>query len=143
MDLNTRQILFLSVILFYLLPVACEHTPEKAPEPLEGFFEKVTTLVSTTVRTSLRGDLSKQRLLEEKLPLFGKMPNLNEFTSEMKKIESLRDLGYLIETDILFELQKPEHYKERIKFNSQEIQHQLILSVTAGMKRALEQLKER
>ncbi len=143
MDLNIRQAFFLSLILFFLVLIACEHIPERGPEPLEGFFEKVTTLTTTTVRNSLREDLSKQRLLEEKLPIFEKMSNLNELTSEMKKMESLKDLGYLIETDVLFELQKPEYYKERVEFNSQDIQQPLILSVVAGMKRALEQLKER
>ncbi len=143
MYLNLRQVFFLYPILFFLVLIACKHIPERGPQPLEGFFEKVTTLVTATVRTYLRGDLSKQRLLEENLFIFKKMSNLDEFTSEIKKIDSLKDLGSLIETDILFELQKSEHHKERIEFNSQDFQRQLILSITMGMRRALEQLKER
>lgn len=141
MDLNIRQAFFLSFILFFFVLIACEHIPERGPEPLEGFFEKVTTLVTTTVRSFVRKDPLKQRLLEESLPLFEEKLNLNELTSEIKKVEPLKDLGELIKGDILFELQKPEYSQERSRFNSQQVQRQLIWSIITGMKRALDQLK--
>jgi len=143
MILKNRKVCFWVLLLSFFVLLACEHTPERGPEPLEGFFEKVTALVTTTLRSHLRGDLSKQRLLEERIPSFERMTHLNQLTTEMRVIESLKDLGDLIEKDVFFELQKPEHDKERDGFNSPEIQRSLILSITSGMKRALDQLRER
>ncbi len=143
MSLKKRKVCFWVLLPSFLVLLACEHPPERGPEPLEGFFEKVTALVTATLRSHLRGDLSKQRLLEERIPSFEKLTHLNQLTTEMKGIESLKDLAYLIEKDVFFELQKPEHNKERDQFNSPEIQRPLILSITSGMKRALDQLRER
>jgi hypothetical protein len=132
------MVLLLSLLLFN---VACEHTPEVGPEPLGGFFEKVTALVTTTVRGQLRENLPKQKMLESKLPSFEKTLTMNELMDEIKGTEAIKDLAYIIETDVLFELQKPEHQRERISFNNSEIQRQLVSAILAGMKRALDQLK--
>ncbi|MGQ9509355.1 MAG: hypothetical protein ACUVTN_08145 [Thermodesulfobacteriota bacterium] len=133
--------IYLPFLSFLLFLATCGHTPEEAPEPLRGFFEKVSTLGTTTVRSYLREDLSKQRLLEEKLPFFEKMTNLNQLSSKLKKMNSLKELVPLIEKDIFFELQKLEHRKEKEEFHSPDIQPQLISSITFGMRRALNQLK--
>lgn len=106
-----------------------------------GYYEKVTTLVTSTVRSQLRDRPPKQNLLLSQLPSFEKATTLNQLMDELKGIDSLKDLAYLIETDVLFELQKPEHYNEKIHFDSPEVQRQLVASILAGMRRALDQLK--
>lgn len=106
-----------------------------------GFFERVTALVTTTARGQLRDNPLKQKLLLSQLPSFEKAPSMNDLMEEMKRIDPLKDLAYLIETDVLFELQKPEHYNEKIHFDSTEVQRQLVISILAGMKKALDQLK--
>jgi hypothetical protein len=133
-----RTVLFLSILLFL---AACEHSPEIGPEPLAGFSEKVTALVTTTVRGQLRDNPPKQKLLLAQLPSFEKTVTMNQLIDELKGIDPLKDLSYLIETDIMFELQKPENQREKIGFNSPEIQRHLVSSILAGMKRALDQLK--
>lgn len=130
--------LLLSLLLFL---AACEHTPDVGPEPLGGFFEKVTALATTTVRGQLRDNLSKQNLLAGQLPSLEKTLTMNQFMDELKGIDSLRDLAYFIESDVMFELQKPEHQSERTNFNNPEIQRQLVSAILAGMNRALNQLK--
>ncbi len=134
-----------TLLLFFLLLcfTACEHSQEMGPRPLEGFFEKVTALVTTTVRSRLRDHLPAQKLLRSYLPSFEKAPTLNHLMEVMKGIDGLKDLAYLIESDVHFELQKPEHYYEKVHFNSQDIQRPLVGSVLAGMKRALEQLQRK
>jgi len=129
------------LLSLFLCLIACETTPDVGPEPLGGFNEKVTTLVTTTVRGRLRENLSKQKLLEAQLPSFEKTLTMSQLMDELKEIESLKDLAYLIETDVMFELQKPEHQRERISFNNPEIQRQLVSAIHAGLKRALDQLK--
>lgn len=130
-------VFLLSTFLFLSV---CEHTPEIGPEPLTGFSEKVTALVTTTVRGQLRDNLPKQKLLEERLFSFEKMVTMNQLMDELKGIDLLRDLAYLIETDIMFELQKPENQREKMGFNSPEIQRQIVSAINAGMKKALRQL---
>jgi hypothetical protein len=134
---------FITVFLLSVLLslAACEHTPDVGPEPLGGFNEKVAALVTTTVRGHLRENLPKQKLLESQLPSLEKTLTMNQLTEELKGIDPLKDLAYFIETDIMFELQKPEHQRERISFNNPEIQRQLVSAILAGMKRALDQLK--
>ncbi len=127
------------IIAFFL--AACETSPEISPRPLAGFFEKVTALVTTTVRGQLRDHLLKQQLLEAHLPSFERMTAMNQLTEELKTIEPLKNLAYLLEADILFELQKPEHHYERSHFNSPEVQRPLVSAIVAGMKKALAQLK--
>lgn len=133
-----RAVLLLSLLLFY---AACETSPEIGPEPLAGFFERVTALVTTTVRGQLRDNPPKQQLLTAQLPSLEKTATMNQLTEELKGIDSLKDLAYLIEMDIMFELQKPENQRERIGFNSPEIQRQVVSAIIAGMKKALAQLK--
>lgn len=134
---NFRTVLLLSLLLFL---TTCEHTPEIGPEPLTGFSERVSALVTSTVRAQLRDNPSKQKLLTDQLPSFEKMTTLNQLMDELKGLDPLKDLAYLIETDILFELQKPENQKERIHFNSPEIQHAIVSATLHGMKKALRQL---
>jgi hypothetical protein len=130
-----------SLLFIFISLSACEHTPEIGPEPLGGFNEKVTALVATTVRGRLRENLPKQKLLETQLPSLEKTLTMNQLMDELKGIESLKDLAYLIETDVIFELQKPEHQRERISFNNPEVQRRLVSGILTGMKRALDQLK--
>ncbi|OGP74008.1 MAG: hypothetical protein A2V86_08150 [Deltaproteobacteria bacterium RBG_16_49_23] len=133
------RIVFLLSILLFL--AACEHSPEIGPGPLAGFSEKATALVTTTVRGQLRDNPPKQTLLAAQLPSFEKTATMNQLMDELKGIDPLKNLAYLIETDIMFELQKPEHHYERSHFNSSEIQREVVLAIITGMKRALAQLK--
>ncbi|MBM4277033.1 MAG: hypothetical protein FJ130_04000 [Deltaproteobacteria bacterium] len=134
----SRIIFLLSILLFL---AACEHSPEIGPEPLAGFFERVTALVTTTVRGQLRDNPPKQQLLTAQFPSLEKTVTMNQLMDELKGVDSFKDLAYLIEMDILFELQKPEHQRERIGFNSPEIQRQVVSAIIAGMKKALAQIK--
>jgi len=129
------------ILMIALFVAACEHSPEIGPEPLAGFFERVTALVTTTVRGQMRDNPPKQQLLTAQLSSLEKTATMNQLTEELKGIDSLKDLAYLIETDIMFELQKPENQRERIGFNSPEIQRQVVSAIIAGMKKALTQLK--
>jgi len=130
-----------SLLSILLSLAACEHTPDVGPEPLGGFNEKVTALVTTTVRGQLRDNPPKQNLLVAHLPSLEKALTMNQLMDELKGTDPLKDLAYLIETDVMFELQKPEHQRERISFNNSEIQRQLVSAILTGMKRALDQLK--
>ena len=134
--LKIANILLISILFF-----ACSQ-PELGPEPLAGFFERVTALVTTTVRGQLRDNPPKQTLLAAQLPSFEKMVTMNQLMEELKGIDPLKNLAYLIEADIMFELQKPEHHYERSNFNSPEVQRQLVSAILAGMKKAIGQLKE-
>ncbi|MBM4340072.1 MAG: hypothetical protein FJ110_11040 [Deltaproteobacteria bacterium] len=129
------------LLSLFLCLIACEHTPDIGPEPLGGFNEKVTALVTTTVRGQLRDNLPKQNRLVTQLPSLEKALTMNQLMDKLKGIDPLKDLAYLIETDVMFELQKPEHQRERISFNNPEIQRQLVSAIHTGMKRALDQLK--
>ncbi len=129
------------LLLFILIFTSCEHSPEIGPKPLAGFFERVTALVTTTVRGQLRDNLPKQQLLTAQLPSLGKMATMIQLTDDLKGVDPLKNLAYLIEADIMFELQKPEHHYERSNFNSPEVQRQLVSAILAGMKKAMDQLK--
>ena len=133
------RIVFLLSI--FLILTACEHSPDISPGPLAGFSERVTALITTTVRGQLRDNPPKQKLLVAQLPSFEKMATMNQLMEELKGIDPLKNLAYLIETDIMFELQKPEHHYERSNFNSPEVQRQLVSAILAGMKKAIGQLK--
>jgi len=133
------RIIFLLSILLIL--AACEHSPEISPGPLAGFSEKVTALVTTTVRGQLRDNSQKQKLLIAQLPSFEKMAAMNQLMDVLKAIDPLKNLAYLIEMDIMFELQKPEHHYERSNFSSSEVQRQLVSAILAGMKKAIGQLQ--
>jgi hypothetical protein len=133
------RIVFLLSILLIL--TACEHSPDISPGPLAGFSERVTALITTTVRGQLRDNPPKQKLFVAQLPSFEKMATMNQLMEELKGIDPLKNLAYLIEADIMFELQKPEHHYERSNFNSPEVQRQLVSAILTGMKRGLDQLK--
>lgn len=133
-----KTVFLLSILLSL---TACGHSPEIGPEPLTGFFERVTALVTTTVRGQLRDNPPKQQLLIAQLPSFEKMAAMNQLIDELKGIDPLKNLAYLIEADIMFELQKPEHHYERSNLNSPEVQRQLVSAILAGMKKAIGQLK--
>jgi hypothetical protein len=142
----SRKRLFLLFRIVFLLSIplflaACETSPEIGPEPLAGFFERVTALATTTVRGQLRDNPPKQTLLVAQLPFFEKMVTMNQLMDELKGIDPLKNLAFLIEMDVMFELQKPEHHYERSNFNSSDVQRQLVSAILTGMKRALDQLK--
>jgi len=129
------------LLSLFLSLIACETTPDVGPEPLGGFNEKVAALVTTTVRSRLRENLPKQKLLEAQLPSLEKTLTMNQLMDELKGADPLKDLAYFIEMDVMFELEKPEHHRERISFNNPEIQRELVSAILTGMKRALDQLK--
>lgn len=129
------------LLLFLLLGGACEHSPEIGPQPLTTSSDKVTALVTTTVRGEIRGSLPKQHLLITLLPDLGKSTTMNQLSAVLKETGPLKELAYLIEADVMFELQKPEHHHERIHFNSPEVQRQVVSAIIAGMSKALDQLK--
>lgn len=129
------------ILIIAIFLATCEHSPEIGPEPLAGFFERVTALVTTTVRGQLRDNPPKQQLLTAQFPSLEKTVTMNQLIDELKGIDPLKNLGYLIEMDIMFELQKPEHHYERSNFNSSDVQRQLVSAILTGMKRALDQLK--
>jgi hypothetical protein len=131
----------ISLLSTLLILSVCEHSPEIGPEPLAGFFERVTALVTTTVRGQLRDNPPKQQLLIAQLPSFEKMATMNQLMDELKGIDPFKNLGYLIEMDIMFELQKSEHHYERSNFNSSEVQRQLVSAILAGMKKGIGQLQ--
>jgi len=133
------RIVFLLSTLLILS--ACETSPEIGPEPLAGFSERVTALVTTTVRGQLRDNPPKQQLLIAQLPSFEKMATMNQLMDDLKAIDPLKNLAYLIEMDIMFELQKSEHHYERSNFSSSEVQRQLVSAILAGMKKAIGQLQ--
>jgi len=134
-----HKIVFLLSILPFL--TACSHSPEIRPGPLTGFSEKVTALVTATVRGQLRDHPPRQQLLRAHLPSFEKTVTLNQLTEELKGIEPLKDLAYLIETDVMFEIQKPEHQREKMNFHSAEIQREVVSAILTGMEKALVQLR--
>lgn len=133
-----KGLLFFGLVLFW---GACEHSPDIGPQPLKGFFEKVTALVTTTVRGQLRDHPQRQQLLTAQLPSLEKTSTMIQLTEELKAIDPLKSLAYLIEADVMFELQKAEHHHERNHFNSPEVQRQVVSAIIAGMKMALSQLK--
>lgn len=120
---------------------SCGHSPDTPPQPLMGFFERLTALVTTTVRGEIRESPSKQQLLIALLPRLENSFTMNELTEELKGTLVLRDLAYRIEADVMFELQRPEHHHERVHFNAPEIQRQVVSALVGGMKKALDQLK--
>lgn len=128
------------ILFILLLLIACSQ-PQPTPEPLKGFFEKVTGLVTTTTRGQLRDNPPKQKLLMTQLSSLEKMATMNQLVEELKGIDPLKNLGYLIEVDVVFELQNPEHQHERNHFNSPEIQRAVVSAIITGMKRAMEQPK--
>jgi hypothetical protein len=69
------------------------------------------------------------------------MAAMNQLMDVLKAIDPLKNLAYLIEMDIMFELQKPEHHYERSNFSSSEVQRQLVSAILAGMKKAIGQLQ--
>lgn len=127
-------------LLILLLLIACAQ-PEPGPEPLKNFYERVTALVTTSIRGQLRDNLPKQKLLSAQLPSLQKKGSMGQVMEELKEIDYLKDLAYILEADIMFELQKPENHYEKNNFNSPEIQRELASGIIAGMKRALHQLK--
>jgi len=128
------------ILLILLLLIACSQ-PQPTPEPLKGFFEKVTAMVTSTIRGQLRDNPPKQKLLVVQLPSLEKMATMNQLVEGLKGVDPLKNLGYLIEADIMFELQKPEHQHERNNFNSPEVQRAVVSAIITGMRRAMEQLK--
>lgn len=141
--MNPAKPIFSLLFLLVLHWAACGHSPEIGLQPLMGFSERVTVLVTTTVRSQVRDSIPKQQLLITLLPALEKYTTMNELTEGLKGTGVFRDLAYLVEADVMFELQKPEHHRERVHFNSPEIQRQVVSAILAGMRKALDQLQEK
>jgi len=126
---------------FFLLFNFCSQRTDYSPKILIGFSERLTALVTTTVRSNLRENFTKQNLLREKLPFLEKKTTFSELMEELKITEHLKDIAYLIEADLMFELQKPENWNWRENYNSLEVQKEIFNATMAGIKQALSQLK--
>ncbi len=131
--------IFMSLLL---ICTSCIHQQNNGPKILTGFSERLTALVTTTTRSNLRDDPLNQKFLTEKLPSLEKKTSLNQLMEELKMADPLKALAYLIEADVMFELEKPENKKQREHLNSYEVQNEIVSSIIAGIRRALSQLKE-
>jgi len=135
------MIVKLTILLSILYSFASCSTPRgTGPVPLKTFQEKVTALVTTSVRSHLRGDTEKQEFLKARLPSLEKKATMSELTDELKGVEMLKELSGVIPKDVMFELGKPENQEIKDKFDSPEIQREVVSAIVLGMKRALQQL---
>jgi len=128
-------------LLAVLALAGCPHTPPSpGPEPLEGFYAKVAALVTTSTRSTLRGDRPGQERLRGQLPALAQQPTLADLLARLRAAEGLGGLPPLIEADVRFELAKPEHQAVRDAYASAGVQRQVVGAVVQGMTRALDQL---
>lgn len=131
----------LLALLAVLVLAGCPHPPPTSgPEPLEGFYAKVAALVTTSTRSTLRGDRAAQERLRAQLSSLAQAPGLNDLLAGLRAAEGLGGLPPLIEADIRFELAKPEHQAIRDTYSSPEVQRHVVGAVVQGMTRALDQL---
>lgn len=130
----------LLLLTLFLLTIGCPARPGTGPEPPKGFSEKVTTLVTTSVRSHLRGDSGKQELFRKKLSSLEKKETMSQLIDELKGIEQLKELAEVISRDVMFELRKPENQEIREKFDSAGIQREVVSAIILGMRRGLQQL---
>lgn len=133
----------LGILTIFLIFLSCNHLQNNGPKILTGFSERLTALVTTSVRSNLREDLTAQKLLNDRLPSLEKKKTLNQIMDELKAVDPLKGLAYIVEADIMFELEKTENRKQRENFNSPEVQQEIVSATIAGIKRALSQLRER
>lgn len=125
-------------IFFVFLLAACPQ--ENRIRPPEGFSGKVTTLVTTSVRGTLRGDAEGQSLLKTALPSLSQKETYDEVLAALRVQERLSHLAEPINADVMFELRKPEHREVRDNFDTPAVQREIVSAVTAGMRQALGQL---
>ncbi len=133
-----RLNIILSILL--LLTTACPPHQGTGPQPLKGFQEKVTALVTTSVRSHLRDDRAKQELLKAQLPSLEKKETMSQLIDELKRMDQLKELAEVISKDVTFELGKPENQEIKDKFDSPEIQREVVSAIILGTKRGLQQL---
>lgn len=131
-------LIFTTLIFSY-----CIHPQENGPKILTEFPERLTALVTTSVRSNLRDDITSQKLLADILPFLEKKTSLNQMMGELKTVDPIKGLAYIVEADIMFELEKTENRKWRENFNSPEVQQSIVSATIAGIKRAISQLRER
>ncbi len=130
------------IIVFSLFLIFCTQKPKNGPSILVGFSERVAALITTTIISNLRYNPPKQKLLEEKFPYLEKQTSFNRLIEELKKVDRLKDLAYIIEADIMFELQRSENQSRRENLNSPEVQKEILDATLIGIKKGLSQLKE-
>lgn len=140
LDFRCKAKIYLIFFSLFLMLYSCSHRPSKAPAILIGFYERITALVTTTTRSSLRDNPSKQKILVEKIPSLEKKTTFIELMEELKSQNSLKDLAYLIEADLMFELQRSEHIEERENFNSPIVQKKIVNAILSGIRQAMAQL---
>ena len=142
--MRSLTIILIIGLIFVILQtlIYCAMTSIKKPEILTDFSEKITALVTTTVRSNLKDKMVKQNILINHLPRLERLKTFNQLIEELKEIEALKDIAYLTETDIMFELQKPENINKKDQFNLQEIQQEVFSSTILGIKIGLSQLRQ-
>jgi len=126
--------------ILFLLAMGCPPRQGLGPEPPKGFSEKVTALVTTSVRSHLRGESGKQELFRKQLSSLEKKETMSQLIDELKGIEQLKELAEVIFRDVMFELRKLENQEIREKFDSPEIQGEVVSAIILGMRRGLQQL---
>lgn len=125
--------------IFFFVP-SCSTPRGTGPAPLTTFQKKVTALVTTSVRSHLREDTEEQKALKARLPSLQKKATMNELTDELNGVDELKELSGIIQKDVMFELGKPENRETKDRFNSPEVQREVVSAIILGMKRALQQL---
>lgn len=128
------------ILSLLLLTTSCPR-PERGtgPAPLEGFYAKVTALVTTSVRSHLRGNQDRQALLRASLPSLEGQPTMAQLMKALKSSEALSGLSRAIEADVNFELGKPEHQEVKSSFDTPDVQKSVVAAIIQGMRRALGQ----
>lgn len=140
-SIKSKALKLFILLMILLSLVYCIHKPSNSPKILVDFSERVAALITTTIRSNLRNNFHKQNLLLERLSSLEKKTTFNRFIDELKLIDKLKDLAYLIEADIMFELQRPENWYRMEKFNSPEVQKEILNATLIGVKQGLSQLK--
>lgn len=136
---NILKLFILLMILSIL--ISCSHKQKNAPKILIDFSERVEALITTTIRSNIRDYPLKQKLLVEKLSFLENQTTFIGLIDELKKVDQLKDLAYIIEADIFFELQRQENWHRRENFNSPEVQKELLNATLTGIKQSLSQLR--
>ncbi len=131
-----------SYLLLLLLLTACPApAPDPGPQPLADFSERVTALVTTTTRSHLREQPARQTALRTRLPALREAATVAALTAQLRQSPELEEMATVIESDIDFELTKPEHAQIRDRYDSVEVQRQVGQAVIQGMERPLTQLQ--
>lgn len=121
--------------------ISCSHKQKNDLKILADFSERVEALITTTIRSNIRDYPLKQKLLVEKLSFLENQTTFIGLIDELKKVDQLKDLAYIIEADIFFELQRQENWHRRENFNSPEVQKELLNATLTGIKQTLSQLR--